>query len=447
MTTGAEALNFLSDLVARARAAGADAADAILVEGASLSHAQRLGKPERLERSENQDLGLRVFIGRQQAIVSASDRSAKTLKELVERSVAMARAAPEDPYCGLADPADILRAIPDLDLADSTEPTPQTLIERAKEAEEAALAVPGVTNSEGAEAGWSQGMIGVVASNGFSGSFQTSRQTISVSALAGQGTGMETDYDYTTAIYGAELESPRDVGRRAGERAVRRLSPRKAETAQVPVVYEQRVANGIVRNLAGAINGSSIARGTSFLKSKMGQAVFGPGISIIDDPLRRRGFGSRPFDIEGLAGKRRAVIDKGVLTTWILDLRSARQLGLKSTGHGVRGTSSTPSPSPSNLYMEAGEISPKDLIGGIKSGLFVTSLMGMGVNMVTGDYSRGASGFWIENGELAYPVSEVTVAGNLNQMFKNLTPANDLVFKYGTDSPTIAIEGMTVAGR
>lgn len=440
------ALDFLDDLIGRARKAGADAADAVLVESASMSLAQRLGQPERLERAESHDLGLRVFIGKRQAIVSSTDNAPATLDELVERAIAMARSVPEDPYCGLADPDQLATEVPDIDLCDPEEPAPDTLVERARAAEEAARAVEGVTNSEGAEADWGRSTIALAASNGFTGSYAVSRHSVSVSVLAGEGTHMERDYDYSSAVFGADLDDPAAVGRRAGERAVKRLNPRKVATAQLPVIYDPRVANSLIGHLASAINGTAIARGTSFLKDSMGKRILPTGVTVTDDPHRRRGLRSKPFDGEGVANRRLDIVADGVLTSWILDLRSARQLDLASTGHAARGTSSPPSPATTNLYLAPGARSPEELIGEIARGFYVTELIGFGVNGVTGDYSRGASGFWIENGALAYPVSEVTIAGNLKEMFLNLTPANDLVFRYGTDAPTVRVDGMTIAG-
>ncbi len=447
MTTSANALDFLSDLIGRARRAGADAADAVFVQGTSISHARRLGKLEKLERAEGQDLGLRVFVGKQQAIVSSSDRSTAAVDELVQRAVDMARAAPEDPYCGIADPSDLARSLPDLDLDDSVEPATDALVERARAAEEAALAVKGITNSEGAEANWGRSIVALAASNGFAASYGRSSHTVSVAVIGGEGTGMERDYDYSSSLHGADLESPELVGRRAAERTLKRLNPRKVATTKVPVVLDPRVSGGMLRHLAGAINGVSIARGTSFLKGKLGQAIFPASVTIVDDPFRKRGLASKPVDGEGVAPMRRAIVDKGVLTTWLLDLRSARQLGLKTTGHAARGTTAPPSPSATNLYLEPGAVAPEALIGPIKDGLYVTEFIGMGINGVTGDYSRGASGFWIENGALAYPVSEITVAGNLLDMFAHVTAASDLVFRYGVDAPTLRIDGLTVAGR
>ncbi len=440
------AIDLLQDLIGRAKRAGADAADAVFVEGTSLSHGRRLGKTEKLERSEGHDLGLRVFVGRQQAVVSSSDRSPKALDELVERAVAMARTVPEDPFCGIAEPAEITRSWPALDMTDPQEPDVEVLIERARAAEEAALAVLGVTNSEGAEAGWGRSQVALAASNGFAGSYSGTSQGISASVIGGPGSGMERDYDFASAVYAADLRDPAAVGKSAGERAVKRLGAKKMPTCRCPVVFDPRVARGFISALLGAISGPAIARGTSFLKDKLGERIFPEAITIVDDPHRNRGLRSKPFDGEGLPNHRRAIIEKGVLTTWLLDLRSARQLGLKSTGHAARGTSSPPGPAPTNVWIEPGSVSPQQLIADIESGFYVTEMMGFGVNGVTGDYSRGAAGFWIDKGELAAPVNEMTVAGNLKDMFLRLLAANDLEFKAGIDSPTLRIDDLTVAG-
>jgi PmbA protein len=439
-------LDLLDQLLAQACKAGADRADAVMFEGISISHAQRLGKIEKLERSESYDLGLRVLIGRRQAIVSSNDRSPSALDALVERAIAMAGVVPEDEFCGLAEPDQIAASWPGLDQFDPDEPGTERLIDLAKTAEEAARAVPGITNSEGAEASWGRNRVALAASNGFRGTYSGSSHSVSVSVLAGTGDGMERDYDYSSAVYGADLEDAALVGSRAGERTVKRLGARKPATCRVPVVYDPRVASSLLGHLSGAVSGAAVARKTSFLKDKLGRRIFPAGVTVTDDPHRRRGFRSKPFDAEGLPNARRDLVAGGVLTTWIMDLRSARQLGLASTGHAVRGTSSPPSPAPTNLYLEPGPLSPAALIADIKSGLYVTELIGMGVNGVTGDYSRGATGFWIENGELAYPVNEITIAGNLRDMFLELTPADDLVFRASINAPTVRVEGLTVAG-
>jgi len=439
-------LNLLQDLIKSAQGQGADAADALFAEGTSLSLAWRKGEVEQLERSEGMDLGLRVFVGKSQAIVSSSDTGKRALDELVERAVAMAKSVPEDPFAGLADPDQLATEFTDFDMFDPSEPSADDLTESARIAEEAGLEVAGVSNSEGAHASFSQSSIAFAASNGFAHTYQRSHHSLSASMLAGEGTGMERDYDYTGAVWSQDLQDAAAIGKNAGERAVKRLGPQKAKTQQVPVVFDNRAARSLVGHLSGAINGSSIARGTSFLKDQMGEDIFAPGVTVVDDPHRMRGLRSAAFDDEGLPTQRRNVIDNGKLTTWFLDLRSARQLGLQSTGHAGRGVSSPPSPGASNLYLEAGAQSVAELIKDIKAGFYVTELIGMGVNTVTGDYSRGASGFWIENGEITHAVSEVTVAGHLSEMFKSLTPANDLEFLYGVDAPTVRIEGMTLAG-
>lgn len=439
-------LNRLSELIAATKALGADAVDAVLVHSTSLSHSLRLGEVEKRERQESQDLGLRAIIGKKQAIVSSTDLGKAALDELAERAVAMARAVPDDPWCGLADPGQLATEFPDLDLVDDAEPNDEALIAQARACEEAALAVAGVTNSEGVSAGYSLSRVAIAASNGFAGSYARSDHGIGVSVIAGEGLTMETDYDYTSKVHAEDLEDAATVGRRAGERAVKRLGARKMPTGKVPVVFEPRVANGLLRHLVGAISGPSIARGTSFLKDRLGEKIFADGVVVVDDPHRRRGLRSKPFDGEGVANRRTNLIDDGMLTTWLLDLASARQLGLETTGHAARGTSGPPSPSPTNLWLEPGSLSPDALIADIDSGFYVTSMMGMGVNGVTGDYSRGASGFWIEQGRISFPVNEMTIAGNLKDMFRAMVPANDLQFRYGTDSPTVRIDGMTVAG-
>ena len=441
-----DTLSLLDDLVKQATAAGADAADAVLFESASLSHAQRLGQVERLEREESRDLGLRVFKGKKQAIVSSTDMAAKTLSELVERAVAMAGSVPEDPYCGLAEAGEISSETADLDICDPAEPDPETLIERAKICEDAARSVAGITNSEGAEAGWNRSSITLVASNGFGGSYARSSHSMGVAVLAGEGLGMERDYDFSTSVYGADLNDPAEVGKLAAGKAVKRLGAEKPRTGKVTVVFDPRVSNSLLGHLSGAINGAAIARGTSFLKNKMGEQIFASGIRIVDDPHRPRGLRSKPFDGEGLRNERINFIEAGRLTDWVLSLSAARQLSLASNGRASRGTSGPPSPATTNLYMEPGDLSPQDLMADIGQGFYVTELMGMGVNGVTGDYSRGAAGFWIEKGEIVRPVNEATIAGNLKDMFQRLIPANDLVFKYGTNAPTLRIDDMMVAG-
>src|SRR5215471_16169282 len=432
-------------LVQAARRAGADAADAVAVRGISQGVEVRDGRVEESERSEGDDVGLRVLVGQKQAVVSTNDVSGDGIARLAERAVAMARVAPDDKYVGLADPALLARDFPDLDLLDPNVPGVTELERRAQEAEAAGLAVKGVTKSGGASASAGIGGMVLVTSTGFHGSYLRSSQGSSMTAISGEGTGMERDYDYTSALHASDLDAPASVGRKAGERAVARTNPRKVETCKVPVVYDPRVSNSLVGHLVGAVNGASIARKTSFLKDRLGQQLFAGNIRIIDDPLRVRGLRSQTFDAEGVRVKKLAIIDGGVLTSWLLDCATARELGMTTTGHAHRGVSSSPSPGAYNLHMEAGSATAKELIADIKHGFYVTDLIGSGVNGVTGDYSRGASGFWIENGKITYPVSEVTIAGHLFAIFKSLMPANDLEFRYGVNAPTLRIEGLTLA--
>ncbi|MBT3810135.1 MAG: TldD/PmbA family protein [Rhodospirillaceae bacterium] len=436
----------LATLIAEATRLGADAADAVLIRSTSISHAQRLGEIEQLERQESFDLGLRVFHGQKQAIVSSTDFSKDALSELVDRALAMAAAVPDDPWCGLADPDQLATDIPDLDMVDAAEPSSETLVEMARVCEDAARAVSGVTNSDGAQASWSHTGVCLAASNGFSGDYARTDSGVGVSVIAGEGAGMESEYDFAHAVHFGDLEDPADVGRRAGEKAAARIGARRMPTAEVPVIFDPRVAGGLLGHLTGAITGPAIARGTSFLKDRLGDQLFAADIEIVDDPHRKRGLRSKPFDAEGIANSKRSIVKDGVLTTWLLDLASAKQLGLETTGHAGRGTSGPPSPGPSNLYLTPGTLSPAELMADIEAGLYITSLMGMGVNGVTGDYSRGASGFWIENGEITFPVTELTIAGNLNQMFAGMSRANDLAFRFGTNSPTVRIDGLIVAG-
>jgi PmbA protein len=433
-------------LVAAALRHGADAADAVAMRGISQSIDVRDGSVEESQRSEGDNVGLRAFVGRRQAVVSTNDLSGQGADAIAERVVAMARAAPEDRFAGLADPQSLARDLPDLDLLDAALPTVRDLEELARAAERAATAVNGVTKSGGASASAGIGGMVLVTSGGFSGAYLGSRHGISIEAIAGEGTGMERDYDFSSARHGADLEAAEKIGRSAGERAVKRLNPRKVSTRRVPVVYDQRVASSLVGHLSSAINGSALARKTSFLQKDLGEQIFAGGVTIIDDPLRPRGLRSQPFDAEGVATSRRALVENGVLKSWILDCASARELGLATTGHAQRGVSSVPSPGATNLHLEPGRASPQELIRDIEDGLYVTDLIGMGANIITGDYSRGAAGFWIERGELTYAVSEVTIAGHLRDIFRTLTPANDLAFRHGINAPTVRVEDLTVAG-
>jgi PmbA protein len=447
MLTTDEARNRAQDLVARAIRAGADAADAIYVGSASTDVQVRLGALEDVQRSEGEDIGLRVFVGKRSASASSSDLSPAAMDALADRAVAMAGQAPEDLYAGLA-PQDRLMssALPALDIDDGGEVPPSALRERALAAEDAARAIAGVTNSEGGSASAGRGLVALATSHGFAGAYAGSSHGVSASVLAGEGSGMQRDYAYSSVRHLGDLDSADAIGREAGERAVARLNPQRLKSGPMPVVFDSRVGGSLLGHLIGAIMGGSIARKTSFLLDALGTQVFAAGVTVIDDPLRRRGLRSKPFDGEGLPAARMAIVDKGVLATWLLDAASARQLGLSPTGHASRGVGGPPSASSTNLHMEAGEVSPAALMADIAEGFYVTELIGQGVNGLTGDYSRGASGFAIRNGLIAEAVAEVTIAGNLKDMYAALIPANDLVFRYATNAPTLRIDGMTLAG-
>lgn len=434
-------------LVETARAIGADAADAIYVCDGSTQVQMRLGVLEDVERSEGEEIGLRVFAGQRSATVSSSDMSPHALSTLAERALAMAREAPEDPYAGLAPEELLLRKkVADLDLADVADPEPEALKERALIAEDAARSVEGVTNSEGAGASSGRSHIALATSHGFSGSYAGTSHSCYASVLAGTGAGMQRDYASRSARHLGDLENPESIGYRAGQRAVARLNPVKIESGRMPVIFDPRIGSSLVGHLIGGIVGSAVARKSSFLLEFLGKRIFSEAVNIIDDPLRPRGLRSRPFDGEGLQTRRTALIEDGVLTGWLLDSASARQLGLPPTGHATRGSGGAPGAGPSNVHLEPGNQTPGDLMADVKRGIYVTELIGMGVNMVTGDYSRGASGFLIEHGATGPAVAEITIAGSLLDMFAELTPANDLEFRHGINVPTLRIDGMTVAG-
>jgi PmbA protein len=447
MLTVPQALDRLDSALAAAKAAGADAADAVYVGDGSTSISVRLGRLEDIGRSEGEEVGIRVFVGQQSASVSSSDLSPAALATAAERAVAMARLAPADKWAGLA-PAELLMRgeAADLDIDDGGEPAAERLRDMAMAAEDAARAVDGVTNSEGGGASAGRAVSAIATSTGFRGGRRSTSYGSSASVLAGSGGDMQRDYAYHQTRHFADLESPEAIGRRAGERAVKRLAPIKLETAAMPILFDPRVSSSLLGHFVGAIVGGAITRGTSFLKDAMGTQVFDSQVTIIDDPLRPRGLRSRGHDGEGLPVQRRALIDKGVLTTWLLDSASARQLGLAPTGHATHGVGGPPGAGPTNLHMEPGGQSPAELITGIKRGFYVTELIGMGVNGLTGDYSRGASGFLIEDGELTVAVAEVTIAGNLAAMFRAAVPGNDLAFRHAANAPTVRIDGMTVAG-
>lgn len=443
----ATALDRLDHVLAAARRAGADAADAVLIEESSQSISWRMGALEDVSRSEGIDLGLRVFLGQKVASVSSSDLSVRAMEMMVDRAVAMARLAPEDPYAGLA-AKELLAQAPhaDLQLAAADLPATETLRGWAAEAEDAARAVPGVTNSEGAGAGAGYGLIALATSNGFRGAYASTSASISASVIAERDGLMERDYAYHSVRHPGDLEPAQAIGREAGERTVKRLGAIKPESAVLPVMFDRRVSGSLIGHLLGAISGQAIARKSSFLQDSMGKQVFAANIDIIDNPLLLRGQRSRPFDAEGLATSQQSLVKEGVLQGWLLDIASARQLGLTPNGHASRGVSSPPSPGASNVHMAPGTLTAAALMADIKRGIYVTEMIGSGVNGVTGDYSRGAVGFLIENGQLTVPVSEITLASTLQEMFSRLIPADDLEFRFGVNAPTLRIDGMTVAG-
>ena len=440
--------NLLAELIDAARKAGADAAEAVTAERQSLSISVRSGELEEVEREESRDLGLRVFIGQRQATVSGSDLSPEACAKLVERAVAMARLAPEDPYAGFA-PVDRLARgpEPDLELYDPTELSPETLEDRAREAEAAARAMPGVVNSDGATAGWSTARWLIATSHGFAGQHQASGFSLGASAIAGDGQTMETGYDGRSVRWHEDLPGAEAIGREAGRRAAARLGSRKIASTTAPVIFENRVAMSLIGPLVGAISGPSIARGSSFLKDRLGQQVFGDHVTITDDPHRRRGLGSSPFDDEGVATQKTDIIDRGVLTTWLLNSSSARQLGLETTGHASRGLAGPPGVGVSNLTVQPGAQDLAGLMASAGKGLLVTSMFGPSLNGNTGDWSVGCSGFWFENGELAYPVSEITVAGNLIEMYARLVPGADLEIRGASNAPSLLIDALAIAGK
>ncbi|MCI5098744.1 TldD/PmbA family protein [Phaeobacter italicus] len=437
-------------LIDAARKAGADAADAMAAEGSSLSIEVRQGALEHAERSEGIDLGLRVFIGQRQATVSASDTRAETIEAMAERAVAMAKEAPEDPYAGLA-AAEQLATDWDLDALElfdpAEEPAPAMLQADALAAEAAGLAIEGVTQVQSAAAGYGSHAVHLAATNGFSGGYKRSSRSISCTAIAGTGTGMERDYDGDSRTFQSDLRSAADIGQQAGERAVARLNARRPKTGSYPVLFDERVSSSLIGHLLAAVNGGSIARGSSWLKDAMGEQILPDTLSVLEDPYRPRMAGSRPFDGEGLPTQRRAIIKDGILTGWTLDLASARKLGLSSTGNAARGIGSVPSPSQWNIALTQGHQSREQLLADMGTGLLVTSMIGSTINPNTGDYSRGAAGFWVENGEIAYPVNECTIAGNLRDMLRSIVPANDARSHLSRVVPSLLVEGMTLAGN
>ncbi|WP_119271892.1 TldD/PmbA family protein [Taklimakanibacter deserti] len=440
-------LKLAETALSRAKHFGATAADALVIDGHSLEIGVREGSIENLEQSEACEIGLRVLVGQSSAAIATSKIDAAGIERIAEQAVAMAKAAPADPYAGIAAANEIAKDWAPLDIAGDALPDATRLRDMALTAEASALKVKGVSKSGGAGASSSDRTILLAASNGFAGSYRRTGVSLSATAIAGEGTLMERDYDYSSVIHLEDLRKAEDIGHEAGLRAARRLGARKVKSQAVPVIYDNRIAASLVGHFLSAIMGSAIARGTSFLRDRLGSQLFAKGIEILDDPRRPRGLASRPFDAEGIATRPLSLIEDGVLKSWILDLGSARQLGLKTTGHAARGLAGPPGPSSSNVHLKPGEASLADMMKAIGEGFYVTELIGHGPNIVTGDYSRGASGYWIENGEIAYPVSEVTLAGKLADIFAKLVPANDLTFRTAINAPSCLIEGMTLGGR
>jgi PmbA protein len=438
----------LHDVVAAALKGGADAAEAVFAERQSLAVTVRLGALEEVEREEARDLGVRVFVGRRQASVSGSDVSAEGRAKLVERAVAMARLAPEDPYAGLAPAERLARgAQPDLDLFDASEPDAETLEARALAAEDAARAIPGVSNSDSSSAGWSAASWRLVTSGGFSGLHRASSFSVGAGAIAGEGAGMERAGEGRATRWQVDLPDPEAIGRDAGQRAVAKLGPRKIASTTAPVIFENRIAASIMGPLMGAISGPSVARGVSFLKNRLGEPLFSKSVTITDEPHRRRGLGSSPFDDEGVANRTTSIIDAGVLTTWLLNTSSARQLGLETTGHASRGLAGPPGVAASNLTLLPGDKDQAALMREAGAGLLVTGLFGPSLNPNTGDWSVGCSGFWFENGEIAYPVSEITIAGNLIEVYGRVVPGSDLELRGASNAPSLLMDAIAIAGK
>ena len=437
-------------LLSAAKSAGADAADALAVQGTSVSVDVRAGALEQAERSEAIDIGLRVFVGQKQANVSASDTSDRTIEEMAMRAVAMAGEAPDDPHAGLADPDQLTTSwdVEALELNDTTpEPAAEDLQADALASEAAAMRIDGVTQVQQASAGYGARDIWLAASNGFSGGYRRTDRALSCVAIAGTGTGMERDYSGDSRIFQSDLRSPDDIGTEAGTRTVERIGARKPPTGTFPVLFDERISSSLIGHLLAAANGSSVARGSSWLRDHLGKQVLPDGLNLIEDPHRPRTSGSRPFDAEGLATQQRVIVEDGVLTGWTLDLANARKLGMTPTGNAARGTSAPPGPSNWNVTLDAGTATRNDLIRDMGTGLLVTSMIGSTINPNTGDYSRGAAGMWVENGEIAYPVNECTIAGNLLDMLRRIVPANDARTHLSRVVPSLLVSGMTLAGN
>lgn len=439
-------LNLLEDVINKSLRLGASDADAIIVDSTSLSSEVRLGNLINIDRAEDAAIALRVLIDQKQAIVSTSDFSSNSLDSIIERAIDMAKVTPKNPHLFLAEKEQMVKEIIDLDLYDSNEPLAEELIDKARLTEKFALEDKRITNSEGAAAHYQSGRIYFATSKGFTSSYQTSSSALSISVIAGKDQNMQTGGAYSVARFAEDLKSEREIGLEAAKRAMDKMNPRKLSTSEMPVIFDRKMAGGILGALSSAINGTSISRETSFLMNHLGKDIFRSNVNIIDDPFIKKGLSSRPFDAEAISSKKLKIVDNGMLNSYFLDLQTASKLNLQTTGHAMRGLSSSPSPGSSNLYMQAGQESLESMIKSIKKGLLVTEVFGHGANIVTGDYSQGVGGFYIENGEIIYPVSEMTIAGNLKHMFRDIIPANDLKFEYSINSPSLLIEKMTVAG-
>ncbi len=448
-------LNLADQVIEKALKNGADKCDAIIVKSADTSSSVRFGNLEGINRSESLDIGLRVFVkasdssgnGYKTAIISTNNLLPENLDKTIKSVIDIAKISPIDKSNDLAKEEQLCKKFEDLEIFDSNHnTTSEELIELAKRAESAALEIKGITNSEGADASFGESEYNFVTSNGFSQSYKTSGFSISTSVIGGEGTKMETDYDFSFARIKTDLMEPEKIGRSAANAVLEKLNPRKVSTQRVPVIFDKKVSKSLLANLAASINGETIFKGTIFLTDFMDRQIFANNISIIDDPKILRGIGSQPFDAEGLANEKIHLVENGVLKNWILDLRSAKKLGLESNGRASRGLGGHPHPTSTNVYMENGEVTREQMISEVKNGLYLTDLFGMGINTVNGDYSQGANGFWIENGEIAYPVSEITIAGHLLEMFKNIDAANDLEMRYSKNAPTLRIAEMTIAG-
>lgn len=443
----AELLDYAQQLLTLAKTAGATSADAMALRSTDINAGMRQGQPETIERAESRGLGLRVFVGQASATLSTSDVSLDALQQLAETAVAIARSAPPDPFAGLADAGELAQRLPALDTADAYEPSMEQLQQLARECEEAGRGAPGITNSEGADASFGCQEIALVTSHGFAHGYSSTHSSLSCSLIAGEGEAMERDYDYATKTFFADLPSAESIGRNAAARSLARMQPRKLNSQRCAVFFEPRAGKQLLGAFAGAITGQAITRGTSFLKDALRQPVFSSGITIVDDPLLPRGLAAHPFDAEGIAATTQTIVSNGTLQSWLLDCRSARQLGLKTTGHALRGMASAPYASATNMYIQPSATPMAELLASVPNGFYVTDTIGHGTNLITGDYSVGATGFWVENGEKIYPVSEVTIAGNLRDLYARLQVADDLEFRYGLNVPTMLIPDMTVAGN